>query len=108
MLTSSALTLSSKIAATWEEADWWKKVTAQMTDFLRSKVNWIGAAWISPDENKEEPKHEVWMLDYACGSGMLTRVTTGLACFMTNFADLPVRASPLGSLIPWASMYPPP
>jgi len=39
---------------------------------LRKRLDWIGVNWVSP--SRPDKDHEVRFLDYACGSGSMTRV----------------------------------
>jgi len=67
--------LSEENRKAWDErsknydtADWTKKLALQLTVEIRNRLDFIGAPWSSP-LNKDEVK----LLDYACGTGMVTR-----------------------------------
>ena len=63
------LTQSSKRASSYE-AEEWLPLLKQITEELRTHLNWIGVPWI---EN-EPSGRQVRMLDYACGPGMASKV----------------------------------
>lgn len=59
----------------------------QVTAEIQARLDWIGVDWIedSPgneasESPKEAPKKEVRLLDYACGTGLVSRVSSS-SCF---------------------------
>jgi hypothetical protein len=60
---------SSK-AKSYDEKPWQKKIAAQVASALDSHTSWLGANWVSDTNN------ECRLLDYACGTGSVTRVTS--------------------------------
>ncbi|KAF1991581.1 S-adenosyl-L-methionine-dependent methyltransferase [Aulographum hederae CBS 113979] len=48
----------------------WLKVERRMTSELRDRLVWIGIEWANKDV---EASKDVRLLDYACGTGMMTR-----------------------------------
>ncbi len=50
---------------------WQIQMTSQITNELQEQLDFIGVDWLkSEDENRE-----VKLLDYACGTGTVTRVS---------------------------------
>jgi hypothetical protein len=59
---------SSK-ANSYDTKPWQKKIAAQIASALNSHTSWLGANWVSDANN------ECRLLDYACGTGSVTRVS---------------------------------
>ncbi|KAK3080313.1 hypothetical protein LTS18_002508 [Coniosporium uncinatum] len=49
----------------------WQEVSDMISRELRKRLDWIGVNWASP--SSPDSDHEVRFLDYACGSGSMTR-----------------------------------
>lgn len=64
---------ASNLAAEYDAKPWQQKITAQLTEQIRNHLNWIGVDWVSSSTPPNEGK-EVRLLDYACGTGMISRV----------------------------------
>ena len=71
----------SEQAATYDSRH--AKMLERITAELRSRLDFIGVDWADDDEDEDEaknhddgtkPKKQVRMLDYACGTGMMSRV----------------------------------
>jgi hypothetical protein len=60
---------SSK-AESYDTKPWQKKIAAQIASALDSHTSWLDAKWVS------EANNECRLLDYACGTGSVTRVTS--------------------------------
>ncbi|KAI0862902.1 S-adenosyl-L-methionine-dependent methyltransferase [Xylaria cubensis] len=67
-------------AASYDEKH--RKLIERLTRELQTRLDFIGADWASEDEdsdeegegdNKKKPRREVRLLDYACGTGMMSR-----------------------------------
>ncbi|KAL7773673.1 hypothetical protein CFE70_003639 [Pyrenophora teres f. teres 0-1] len=71
---------------------WFTKVNTQVADFLRAELPWIGIPFVNTGSRADEATGEVRLLDYACGTGLMTRLQT--ATSSTNLTPLP------GTLIP--------
>ncbi|GAB7352589.1 hypothetical protein MBLNU459_g2970t2 [Dothideomycetes sp. NU459] len=53
-------------AKSYDVLPWQQRLTAQLTEAIRSRLDWIGAQWASGEKTCS-------LLDYACGTGMVTR-----------------------------------
>ena len=60
----------SDIAKDYEERH--GKAFEELVNHVRSLKDFIGADWVSEDD--EKPTKEVRLLDYACGTGLISRV----------------------------------
>ncbi|KAI1744511.1 S-adenosyl-L-methionine-dependent methyltransferase [Xylaria scruposa] len=66
-------------AASYDEKH--RKLSERLTRELQARLDFIGADWASEDEDSDEegeedkkkPRREVRLLDYACGTGMMSR-----------------------------------
>ncbi|KAL6711381.1 hypothetical protein ACN47E_005912 [Coniothyrium glycines] len=58
------------ISDTYDSKPWFAKVNNQVADALRSDLSWVGI----PFANSPDAPDEVRLLDYACGTGLMTRV----------------------------------
>ncbi|KAI0548452.1 S-adenosyl-L-methionine-dependent methyltransferase [Xylaria curta] len=67
-------------AASYDEKH--RKLSERLTRELQARLDFIGAEWASEeedsdeegeDDNKKKPRREVRLLDYACGTGMMSR-----------------------------------
>ncbi|CAD6576097.1 MAG: hypothetical protein CYPHOPRED_005870 [Cyphobasidiales sp. Tagirdzhanova-0007] len=52
-----------KLAADYDTNPWQIEMTAKITAFIRDQLDFIGCNWAQP----------IRLLDYACGSGMVTK-----------------------------------
>jgi ubiquinone/menaquinone biosynthesis C-methylase UbiE len=64
------------ISSAYDMQPWFQKMNDQVFDALTARLGWVGVsvADIKPDGHKEEKK-EVKLLDYACGTGIMSRVS---------------------------------
>lgn len=68
------------IADSYDSKPWFAKVNNLVTDALRSDLAWIGvplraeAEGAGSTEKKKNNEDEVRLLDYACGTGLMTRI----------------------------------
>lgn len=62
------------IGASYDDKPWFAKVNQQVTDALRGRLDWVGIPFanITPDSKEDK---EVRLLDYACGPGLMSRVS---------------------------------
>jgi ubiquinone/menaquinone biosynthesis C-methylase UbiE len=76
------------ISDSYDSKPWFAKVNQQVTDTLRSRLDWIGI----PFANLESASHdrEVKLLDYACGTGIMSRVgaNISLTSYLSHALDL--------------------
>ena len=74
----------SKEAATYDNRH--EKALTQITENIRARLDFLGVDWADEDDNEDEaggdtqgegkPKRPVRLLDYACGTGTVSRVST--------------------------------
>lgn len=57
------------MAGTYDMKDWWAKSNQNVQTFLRGRLEWVGLSAEGVEEGKK-----IKMLDYACGTGLMTRV----------------------------------
>ncbi|KAI8934886.1 hypothetical protein NX059_008558 [Plenodomus lindquistii] len=62
---------SSSISESYDAKPWFATTNNKVTDALRSDLPWIGIPFANTDHSIVE---EVRLLDYACGTGLMTRV----------------------------------
>ncbi|CAE7025618.1 hypothetical protein P3342_005623 [Pyrenophora teres f. teres] len=62
------------ISSTYDSKPWFTKVNTQVADFLRAELPWIGIPFVNTGSRADEATGEVRLLDYACGTGLMTRV----------------------------------
>jgi ubiquinone/menaquinone biosynthesis C-methylase UbiE len=60
-------TQNSQKAKDYDAKPWQKKIAAQVAEALDTHADWLGAKWVSANNN------ECRLLDYACGTGSVTR-----------------------------------
>ncbi|KAI8825071.1 S-adenosyl-L-methionine-dependent methyltransferase [Fimicolochytrium jonesii] len=59
-------------ASTYNEKDWHKILSEQLHTAIRKNVGWIGLDWAT-DDDRSSSRKEVRLMDYACGTGMVTK-----------------------------------
>jgi hypothetical protein len=67
------LTHHSAISDSYESKPWFAKVNQQVTDAFRSRLDWVGIPFANTGDANDAK--EVRLLDYACGTGLMTRVS---------------------------------
>ncbi|KAI1423899.1 S-adenosyl-L-methionine-dependent methyltransferase [Xylaria sp. FL1777] len=81
-------------AASYDEKH--RKLNERLTRELQARLDFIGADWASDDEDSDEeeggkgdkkPRREVRLLDYACGTGMMSRA---LAPYVTQCVGMDI------------------
>ncbi|KAI3340935.1 S-adenosyl-L-methionine-dependent methyltransferase [Ustulina deusta] len=81
-------------AASYDEKH--RKLHERLTRELQARLDFIGVDWASDDEdsdgeerggNSKEPRREVRLLDYACGTGMMSRA---LAPYVTQCVGMDI------------------
>lgn len=74
--------MNSGEAASYDEKH--RKLNDRLTRELQARLDFIGVDWASDDDDSDEddegeakkkPRREVRLLDYACGTGMMSRVS---------------------------------
>jgi len=63
----------SHIADAYDEKPWFAKVNQLVTDDLRDRLDWVGIPFANTGSSSDAK--EVRLLDYACGTGLLSRVS---------------------------------
>jgi SAM-dependent methyltransferase len=58
------------MASTYNSKPWQVKISQKVGSALNSRKDWLGASWISP---RDPEGREVKLLDYACGTGAVTK-----------------------------------
>jgi hypothetical protein len=76
-------TSRSSKAKSYDTKPWQKKIAAQVASALNSHTSWLGASWSS-----DAADNECKLLDYACGTGSVTRVTSSLFLRYKANADI--------------------
>ncbi|KAF9698637.1 hypothetical protein EKO04_003547 [Ascochyta lentis] len=59
------------ISDSYDAKPWFTAVNTQVADELRSRLDWIGIPFANTDSSADAS--EVRLLDYACGTGLMTR-----------------------------------
>ncbi|CAO2651223.1 Nn.00g095200.m01.CDS01 [Neocucurbitaria sp. VM-36] len=62
----------NSISDHYDSKPWFEKVNQQVTDALRSNLSWVGIPFTNTGSSSDA--NEVRFLDYACGTGLMTRV----------------------------------
>lgn len=60
----------SEMAAHFDSKEWVKKMSAMIVREIRDRLDWFGVDWAQDQEKRKE----VRFLDYACGTGLISRV----------------------------------
>lgn len=89
---------------TYDDAPWRAKAITQITDAVREHLNWIGVNWAKPEPNAGvEEAEKVRLLDYACGTGLISRAlgpyvttTTGIDISPNMVSAFNKRATDVG------------
>jgi hypothetical protein len=61
------------MADSYDDKEWHKKAFAMLSAAIYENLDWIGVAWAEKDD-KGKSDREVRLLDYACGTGFITKV----------------------------------
>jgi len=78
---------SSEAASTYNTK--FSKTIQQIIDEIQARKEWIGVDWVDESSDGEEvvgssskePKRTVRLLDYACGTGLVSRVRPSFLLF---------------------------
>ncbi|OCL15451.1 S-adenosyl-L-methionine-dependent methyltransferase [Glonium stellatum] len=63
------------LADLYDNEPWKVKADSQITDAVRGRLDWISVTWAKPEPGAGvEGTEEVRLLDYACGTGLISRV----------------------------------
>lgn len=63
--------LSSARAKDYDSEEYMQKINTQIVEAITTRLDWIGAQWVSPSDSQSG---SCSLLDYACGTGKITRV----------------------------------
>lgn len=69
------LTPCSELASTYNSKPWQVKISQQVADALQQRKDWFGAQWT--DSDNSSGTQSVKLLDYACGTGAVTKALGG-------------------------------
>ena len=61
------------MASRYDSEDWQRKLSTQLIEGIRNRLDFIGAKWSSSAGG--HGGDQIRLLDYACGTGMITRVS---------------------------------
>lgn len=71
-----SITRCSTAAGTYDSQPWQQKIVAQVSKEIQTRVDWIGVDWAKePQSGNGPPAKSARVLDYACGPGMVSRVS---------------------------------
>lgn len=68
----TSLTKTSNSASTYNSK--FAKTIQQILEEIQARKQWIGVDWVEESEDESETKKSVRLLDYACGTGLVSRV----------------------------------
>ncbi|THZ66394.1 S-adenosyl-L-methionine-dependent methyltransferase [Aureobasidium pullulans] len=77
---------SSSKAKEYDAKPWQKKIASQVAEALNSHADWLGADWTSASDQ------ECHLLDYACGTGSVTRA---LSTHITHATGIDISSAML-------------
>ncbi|KAF2466003.1 S-adenosyl-L-methionine-dependent methyltransferase [Lindgomyces ingoldianus] len=60
------------ISDSYDDKPWFAKMNQQVTDFLRSRLDWVGIPFANIGSKTDA--ETVRLLDYACGPGLMSRI----------------------------------
>lgn len=66
---------NSKLASGYDALPWQKTMISQLTGELRNRIDWIRSDW---PKSTSDDAPEVRFLDYACGTGLVSRVSNDM------------------------------
>lgn len=69
------------MASEYDVKDWHKKMNAMIMREIRDRLDWFGVDWVKDHEESKE----VRLLDYACGTGLISRVGYAHSAVNTSF-----------------------
>ena len=78
-----------KISDHYDSKPWFAKVNQKVTDELQSRLDWLGVPLANLGSSNDK---EVKLLDYACGPGIMSRVSYAVP-FATSPNILTMRRS---------------
>ncbi|KAK4987545.1 hypothetical protein LTR50_004578 [Elasticomyces elasticus] len=57
------------LANSYDTEPWQQKLSAQLTQAIQDRLDWLGVDWATPEKKGKD----VRLLDYACGTGLVSR-----------------------------------
>ena len=60
------------VTDTYDAKPWWAEVNQKVTESLQARLDWAGIPWANVGSGGDR---EVRQLDYACGPGLMSRVS---------------------------------
>lgn len=73
----------SDLASTYNTKAWQVRISQQVSEALQARKDWLGARWTA----SEDPNREVRLLDYACGTGAVTKA---LGSYVTQIRGIDI------------------
>ncbi|KAA8618403.1 methyltransferase-like protein [Pyrenophora tritici-repentis] len=92
------------ISSSYDSKPWFAKVNNQVADFLRAELSWIGIPFVNMGSSNEATG-EVRLLDYACGTGLMTRV---FAPYVTSTVAIDISSKMISEYTSRAASSPSP
>ena len=77
----------SDLASTYNSKAYQVKISQQVSDALQTRKTWLGAQWTTPEEQQQQSPREVRLLDYACGTGAVTKA---LGSYVTTIRGIDI------------------
>ncbi|GME49923.1 Methyltransferase type 11 [Neofusicoccum parvum] len=75
-----------EMAAHFDSKEWVKKMSAMIVREIRDRLDWFGVDWAQDQEKRKE----VRFLDYACGTGLISRA---LGPFVTTIRGIDLSSN---------------
>jgi ubiquinone/menaquinone biosynthesis C-methylase UbiE len=75
-----------KISNAYDSKPFFAKMNQQLGEWLSARVDWVGLD-PHPIHTKGNEGKEVRLLDYACGTGLLSRVSTSILSLHTHLIE---------------------
>ncbi|KAM0700460.1 hypothetical protein Q7P35_012181 [Cladosporium inversicolor] len=84
------------LASTYNSKAYQVKISQQVSDALQTRKSWLGAQWTTAeeqDQQQDQPPRQVRLLDYACGTGAVTKA---LGSYVTSIRGIDISENMVG------------